>query len=62
MGISLYAVTDIVRFSVSDPSNGREYRPPSWPPPPEERNQKHPKSVMIRKQEAEQAASKDVTS
>lgn len=63
LGFSLYALTDIVRFSVSDPSGGREYRPPIWPPPPEQRNQKHPKSVMTRKQpEAEQAAATDVTS
>lgn len=43
LAISLYALSDFFRFVSSDPSEGRKYAPASWPPPPEQRNQKHPK-------------------
>lgn len=59
VGFSLYALTDVVRYSLSDPSNGREYRPPTWPPPPEQRNQLHPKSVRLKMSEAALKDTKD---
>lgn len=41
--LTFYAVCDILMSAGTDPSGGRLYAPPTWPPPPEERNQKHPK-------------------
>lgn len=48
IAFSAYAMCNVIFLTASDPSEGREYTAPKWPPPPEQRSQKHPKWMANR--------------